>query len=123
MMDDPLYREFIMDHWQHPHHVGKLHDPDFSARRSNPTCGDIISLTGTVYEGKIIDIAYQANGCAISVAAASMLSDYVIDKPTKTFTDLTLEKFLIELGLKVSPARLNCALLPFHTLKTALEEM
>lgn len=121
-MDDPLYREIILDHWQHPHHAGVVNNPDFSVHCSNPTCGDAISLTGALQKGAISDIAYRADGCAISVAAASILSDYVINRPVSSLLKTAPDELLADLGLAVSPARLNCALLPFQALKSALEE-
>jgi nitrogen fixation protein NifU and related proteins len=121
-MDDPLYREIIIEHWQHPHHTGVIQQPDFNAEKTNTTCGDHISVSGTLKDNCINELVYVADGCAISIAAASLLSDFVIMKQVPRILGLLPDDLLKELDLSVSPARLNCALLSFQALISALQK-
>ena len=74
-MNDPLYLEEIMDHYRNPHNFGTLADADVRYEDSNPLCGDQIQLSLRFTEGRLHDIKFQGQGCAISVASASMLTD------------------------------------------------
>ncbi|HEX3082830.1 MAG TPA: iron-sulfur cluster assembly scaffold protein, partial [Candidatus Saccharimonadia bacterium] len=66
MMEDPLYREIILEHWQHPQHYGVVAPADFDLSESNPLCGDQIRLTGRIEDGRLVEVAFTGEGCAIS---------------------------------------------------------
>ncbi len=117
-MDD-FYREEILEHYAHPHHYGRLEDPDITHEESNPLCGDRIrfdiKLDG---DGQTVrDIRFSAVGCAISKASASMLSDLLIGRTLDEIRALTREDVLDELGIDLGPVRLKCALLPLKVVK------
>jgi nitrogen fixation NifU-like protein len=80
-MDD-LYREDILDHYEHPHHHGALADADISLGDNNPSCGDRISTDVKLSPDRtrIADITFSGDGCVISQAATSMLMDAVLGK-------------------------------------------
>lgn len=117
-MDD-FYREEILEHYTHPHHYGTLEDADISHQESNPLCGDRIRFdlrldeTGETVE----DVRFSAVGCAISKAAASMLSDLLVGKSLDEIRELSKEDLLDELGIDLGPVRLKCALLPLKVVK------
>ena len=76
-MDD-LYRENILQHYKHPHHWGELADPDYEAEDNNPLCGDELKVQlRTDDDGRIEEVRFSGQGCAISQASASMVSDEI----------------------------------------------
>ena len=97
-----LYREVILDHANHPHNKGKLPVSTNTMTLHNPTCGDTINLQINVADNKIKEIAYTGEGCTISQASASMMTDAVKGK-TAEF-----------------PARIKCATLAWWALQRAL---
>jgi nitrogen fixation NifU-like protein len=116
-MEDPLYREIILEHWQNPHNYGEVKDATFTADGHNPLCGDVIHITGKIKDGKLTDIAFTAQGCAISKASASVLTDSIKGQPIAEVKKLTAEDVLENLGIKLTPARIKCALLVYTTLQ------
>ena len=75
---DALYREQILDHYKHPHNFGELDDADLEFEDSNPLCGDELRVQlRTDEDGRIEDVRFSGQGCAISQAAASLVSDEV----------------------------------------------
>ena len=78
---DQMYQEIILDHYKHPHGRG-LRDPfDAEVHHVNPTCGDEVTLRVHVADGAIADIGWEGEGCSISQASTSVMSDLVIGKP------------------------------------------
>jgi nitrogen fixation NifU-like protein len=114
---DPLYREIILEHWQHPQNYGIIKNADFDVTENNPLCGDAIRLTGKFENGKLIKIAFSGDGCAISRASASLFTEEIrgesLDEIKKK-RDIDVLKLL---GIELTPARMKCALLVFTTLK------
>lgn len=106
-----LYQEEILDHYKHPHHHGKLEQADIVQREHNPLCGDQLTFYVSIREGKVADIAFEGEGCAISQASASMLTDEVIGMTLEELQGLQKEDILDLLGIELGPTRLKCALL------------
>jgi nitrogen fixation NifU-like protein len=117
-MDD-FYREEILEHYTHPHHYGTLEHPDITHMEDNPLCGDRVRFDLQLDEdGETVkDVRFSAVGCAISKAAASMLSDLIIGRTLDEIRALTKEDILDELGIDLGPVRLKCALLPLKVVK------
>ena len=120
-MDD-FYREEILEHYTHPHHYGRLDEPDISHEESNPLCGDRVRFEIKLDdEGETVeDVRFSGVGCAISKASASMLSDLIVGKTLEEIRDLTKEDVLEELGIDLGPVRLKCALLPLKVVKAGV---
>ena len=120
-MDD-LYRENILEHYRHPHNFGKLDNPDIEKQQGNPFCGDQIGITIKLSGNKkeIKSIKFDGQGCAISIASASLLTDFVTGRQIKEIMNLKKEKVIELLGVSLSPTRLKCALLPLETIQSAL---
>jgi nitrogen fixation NifU-like protein len=120
-MDD-LYREDILDHYEHPHHHGALADADISIGDNNPSCGDRISIDVKLSpdRARIADIAFSDDGCVISQAATSMLMDAVLGKSVDEVQQLDRRAVLDLLGLRLTPTRVKCAVLGLKVLQAGL---
>ena len=119
-MIDTFLQEFILDHYRNPRNFGTLENPDIRHRESNPTCGDEIQLDIQVKDGKIADIRFSGHGCAISMAAASILTEMVKGKSLEEVKKLGKEEMLSALRIPVGPVRLKCALLALKVLKAGV---
>ena len=116
-----LYGEIILDHFQNPHHHGRLEHANISGRDSNPLCGDQIQLDiQTNHEGVIVDVGFTGQGCAISQASASMVMDELPGKTLFEAIQMSNEEVLRMLNVPISPARIKCALLILATLKKTI---
>ena len=134
---DSLYQEVILDHYKKPHHKG-LPVGDIQVHHVNPNCGDEITLSLAVREGKIADLVWDGVGCSISQASASIMSDLVSGKSVaqaslalSRFTQLMqskgaitgdeeiLEDAIALAGVSKFPLRVKCALLSWMAFKDA----
>ncbi len=115
-MDD-LYRELILDHYQHPHNHGEIPEADISYEDSNPLCGDKIRIDIKLKDNVVTDIKFNGKGCAISQASASMLTDELVGKSLDDIRKLDKQFILDLLGIPLGPTRIKCALLPLKVIK------
>ena len=135
---DSLYQEIIPDHYKNPHHAG-LRDPfEAEVHHVNPTCGDEVTLRVHLSEGVVEDVSYDALGCSISQAAASVMTDLVIGKTVDEAMQIhgeflalmqgkgtvepdedVLEDGIAFAGVAKFPARVKCALLSWMAWKDA----
>lgn len=114
----PLYQERIMDHYHHPRNRGRLEQPDFTSEQLNPSCGDSILFDATVRAKKTIDkLLFVGQGCAISQAAASMLTEQCTGKSLDEILTINAEFILNSIGMPLGPTRVRCALLPLQALQ------
>jgi nitrogen fixation NifU-like protein len=121
-MDD-LYLANILEHSKDPHNHGELEKFDVKQDGVNPSCGDeIILYVKFTKDGKVDDVKFTGDGCAISIAATSMLTDKVKHMTKEKILNLTNEDIYELLQVNVNPGREKCALLGLRTLKTALTE-
>jgi nitrogen fixation NifU-like protein len=118
-MDD-LYRELILDHYQHPHNHGEIPDADISYEDSNPLCGDKIRIDLKLKNNVVEDVKFNGKGCAISQASASMLTDELIGKSLDEIKQLDKQFILDLLGIPLGPTRIKCALLPLKVIKAGV---
>ena len=122
---DNLYRENILDHYKNPRNFGKLQNPSASLKLYNSACGDEIEMQikfqMTNDKLQIIkEIKFSGQGCAVSMASASMLTEKVKGLTFQKIQNLTTKDILKMLGVSLSPSRLKCAILPLEVLqKTA----
>jgi nitrogen fixation protein NifU and related proteins len=113
-----LYRENILEHYQNPSNYGIIDEPDITYEDTNPLCGDRIRIDVRVQDGKIAEIKFSGRGCAISQAAASILTEMVEGEDLETVRELSAQDILDELAIPISPARVKCALLGLKVLKS-----
>src|SRR5574342_802565 len=114
-MQDPLYRELILEHWQNPQNFGVIKNPDLDFTESNPLCGDEIRLTAKVKNGLIEEVKFSGEGCAISKASASIFTEKIKGKKILEVKKITEKEVLSGLGLELTPARIKCGLLIYQT--------
>lgn len=133
-----LYQEVILDHNRRPRNRGKLDDASGSAEGFNPLCGDEINVTLKTDAGRVVDIAFEGHGCAISTASASLMTEAVKGKTLeeaeaifREFQQMVTEQeandhgdlgdLEVLAGVREYPVRIKCATLPWHTLQAALK--
>jgi len=121
-MQDPLYREIILDHWKNPQNYGIIKNPNIDVSEVNVICGDIIRLTGKIKNRKLTEIAFTGAGCAISKASASLFTEKIRGNELAKIKKITEKNVLKNLPVSITPARYNCALLCFRALKKALKK-
>lgn len=119
-MNDPLYREIIMEHWEYPRNYGVIKNADVDVTENNPVCGDKVRIMAKLKNKKIEDIKFTCSGCAVSKALASILTLKVKGMKVSEFSKMKPEILLGGLGVEFTPVRMKCALLGFNTLKKAL---
>jgi nitrogen fixation protein NifU and related proteins len=133
---DDLYRDVILDHNRRPRNFGPLEHADASADGANPLCGDRLTLRLKLAADKIEEIRFEGQGCAISTASASLMTEAVkgksraealslFDRIHRLLTDDGAEpdglgKLAALSGVRAYPARVKCASLCWHTLASAL---
>jgi nitrogen fixation protein NifU and related proteins len=143
---DALYQEIILDHYKNPHHKGLREPYEVEVHHVNPTCGDEVTmrvhLSGSGADTVVEDVSYDAEGCSISQAATSVMSDLVIGKPVEEALALheefltlmqgrgtvepdedVLEDGIAFAGVAKFPARVKCALLSWMAWKDATSQI
>jgi nitrogen fixation protein NifU and related proteins len=114
------YREYILDHYRNPRNYGKLEQPTVHADDSNPLCGDQLGIDLLIEDERVAEVRFKGRGCAISQAAASMLSEMIEGRPLEEVTRLGKDDILEALGISISPARTKCAFLSLRVLHRSL---
>ncbi len=122
MLND-LYRELILERYKHPRFRGRVKQPDFAYEDENPLCGDHVRIELKVDgEGRVQEARFDGQGCAISMAAADLLMEYVQGRSLEELKAMEKETMFDEvLGFKPkTAARVKCALLSYKVLKAAI---
>lgn len=119
-MDD-FYRENILDHYRNPRNRGRLAEATHTHEEHNPLCGDVIRIDLHVNDENVIEqVGFEGEGCAISQASASMLTEMIQGKSLEEVKALGKEDILEALGIEIGPVRLKCALLSLKVLKAGV---
>jgi nitrogen fixation NifU-like protein len=116
---DELYRDYILDHYKQPRNFGELEPHDLEFHDHNPLCGDELGVHIRVSNGRIEDLRFHGQGCAISQAAASIASEELIGMPVEDVGKLGAGWMLELLGIDISPTRRKCALLNLKVMRGA----
>jgi nitrogen fixation protein NifU and related proteins len=117
---DGIYRENIMDHFKNPRNFGTVENPDIKHRELNPLCGDEVEITAKVENGKVTEIKFSGNGCAISKSATSMLLETLKGKTIEELKSISRDNILDLLAIPIGPVRVKCAMLSLDTLKNGI---
>lgn len=116
-----MYGEIILDHFKNPRNSGLIENADISGEDLNPLCGDKVNLTLKVdASGIITDFGFRGEGCAISIAATSILGEQLLGKNLREIESLDSETVLEDLGIPISAGRIKCALLGYSCLKKSV---
>ena len=119
-LSENMYRENILDLYKNPHNRGPLPNATHTYREFNPVCGDDIIIQMKIAKGKIEDIKFLGKGCAISIAAASLVTDYAKGKGVEKLIKLQQKDMADLLEIPISPARIKCATLALQGIQNAL---
>jgi nitrogen fixation protein NifU and related proteins len=136
---DDLYKEVILDHYKSPRNKRGLDGATVSLHKNNPLCGDEITVHARLDDGRVVDIAFEGQGCSISQASASMMTDAVRGLPTEEAGGLAGEfrgmmegrvdpdedafgDLMALRGVVRYPVRIKCAVLAWDVLEDALRE-
>jgi nitrogen fixation NifU-like protein len=139
-----MYQQIILDHYKHPQHHGLPEAFDAEVHHVNPTCGDEVTLRVRLADGTIADLGWDGEGCSISQASTSVMSELVVGKPVdaaialqQSFLELMQSRGTAELtaadeelledavafeGVSKYPARVKCALLGWMAMKSAVAD-
>ncbi|MDY6770047.1 MAG: iron-sulfur cluster assembly scaffold protein [Candidatus Nanohaloarchaea archaeon] len=113
-MNRQLYEGKILEHYREPRHTGTVDDPDATVAASNPHCGDDFTFTAAVDGGRVTELRFDGAGCALSTAAASLLTDEMIGEPVDALADIPEEDVFRLVGIEkdeIAPPRVKCVLL------------
>ncbi len=122
-LDEELYQENIMDHYHNPRNKKELSGYTNKYCEFNPTCGDEITIFLKVEKDGVKEVSFTGTGCAISQAAASLLTEKLSGLTIKQLkSKMNSKRILTLLGVPISPARMNCALLALRATLKALEK-
>lgn len=114
-----LYSEKLLDHFRHPRNHGTLTEPDVSYESFNPLCGDRIRIELKLENKQVKQAGFRGDGCAISIAAASLLTELLTGKCINE--PIADDELIAALESDIRPARIQCALLPLEALRAGLK--
>lgn len=114
--------EYLLDHYQNPRNSGPMPGADVTQAGGNPGCGDVVTIHLKIGQGKIEAVSFEGEGCTISQAAASILTERVQGMPVEEARELDYQFLGDELGDELVKMRPRCSTLGLDTLKAALEE-
>lgn len=120
-----LYRQEILDHYKHPHNFGRIPNAHATTTLFNSACGDTITMDVLLTNDKktIDDIRFSGEGCAISQASASLLTDHIKGMTISKVLSLDKNSVLAMLNTQLTPTRIKCALLPLEVLQKCILQL
>ena len=116
-----LYSDILLDHFRRPRNYGSLDAPDVSNEQFNPLCGDRIRLELKLEHAKVTEARFKGDACAISTAAASLLTEMIVGKQISELAGITDARLVSALQSDIQPARVQCVLLPLQALREGLQ--
>ncbi len=123
-MDRQAQIDFILDHYESPRHHGALADASVVQKGGNPGCGDVVTFYLKVDgDGRISDISFEGDGCTISQAGASIVTEMLTGKTLADVETTSSEAILALMGREIAGTRLKCATLGLNTAKEAVRRL
>ena len=120
--EQQLFLEEVMDNYKNPKNYGILNDYTIKRHQKNTSCGDAFDLYIKLDNNKILDISFSGEGCAISTASFSMLTNKIKNMTVNDIKKLTDKDIFNMLGIKISAGKINCALLSLKALQEGITE-
>ena len=117
-----LYSQLILDHYNHSPYKGVLMQADIHAQSNNPSCGDVVSIQLQIAHNKLIQAKFQARGCVLSGAAASLLMEHIQGKSLDDCKSMNKDTMLDLIKIPLGPNRLRCVLLVLQAVQTGIME-
>lgn len=114
-----MYTERLLDHFQHPRHVGELGPPAVTVEVINPACGDIMRLSARWEDGRVVEVRYRTRGCTAAIAAGSALTEWMLGKSAAKLASLAPAAIEEALG-GLPPASRHAAALCVDCVKALL---
>jgi nitrogen fixation protein NifU and related proteins len=118
-----LYSNVLLDHFRRPRNYGSIEAPDVSHEEFNPLCGDRIRIELKLNQATITEARFKGDGCAISTAAASLLTELLIGTTIEAAASLSDELLIAALESDIQPTRRQCALLALEAVRSGLKEV
>jgi len=116
-----IYSNVLLDHFRNPRNYGSLPSPDVTYEEVNPLCGDRVRIELKIRDGRIEAARFAGDGCAISIAAASILTELVLDADIDHGAVISSEKLLSSLESDIKPSRMKCVMLPLEALRSCVK--
>jgi nitrogen fixation NifU-like protein len=116
-----LYSDTLLDHFRNPRNYGSLPSPDAAYEEFNPLCGDRIRIELKISDNRIAAASFVGDGCAISIAAASLLTELILGAEIDQGALISDEELLSSLKSDIKPSRMKCALLPLEALRSCVK--
>lgn len=117
-----LYKQQLLDHYQNPHNFRILDDATHEAYAVNPLCGDDITVFLKIKDQMIEDISFQSQSCLVTMATASIVTDFLKGKTLKQISELSLDNIIELLGTPLTSSRQQCALVVINAVKKAISQ-
>ena len=117
-----LYSDILLDHFRRPRNYGALPAPDITSENFNPLCGDRIRIELKLNGSVIQDARFKGDGCAISTAAASLLTELILGADLEEVAAISDDRLISALQSDIKPARIPCALLALEALRAGLKD-
>ncbi len=119
---EEMYKDALLDEWRHPKNRGLLEDYDLEGHVVNQLCGDAVLLRLKFQDGVVSKVSFDGEGCAISQASSSLLTEFIKGKSEAEISNLQESEILDLLQIEVIPTRLKCALLPLQAVRQTLSQ-
>jgi nitrogen fixation NifU-like protein len=116
-----IYSNVLLDHFRNPRNYGSLPAPNAAYEEFNPLCGDRIRIELEISDNRIAKAGFVGDGCAISVAAASMLTELILNAEIDQNDVVSGDKLLSSLKSDIKPSRIKCAMLPLEALRSCIK--
>jgi nitrogen fixation NifU-like protein len=117
-----IYKELLTDHYRNPRNRGCLEGATFTSQVHNPSCGDSICIQGIIQDNHLRAVAFQGNGCVISQATASLLTEALKGKSLSEVIAFSVSDVIKLIGMPLGPVRMRCATLPLHAIQAGLRD-
>ena len=119
--EEDIYQEHILEHYEEPYHRGRCSHCTHCHEDDNPLCGDHVEMTLRINDNGVLkDVFFDGDGCCISQAAASMLAERFDQRTVEEVKQFTAQNMLDLFGVKLTPNRQKCCLLPWRVLQAAI---